>query len=596
MLEGEILNLLLVLLAAWGGGILANRLGYPAILGELIAGILFGPALIGLLHESELVSSVADIGILLLMMYIGMEIDFNDLKKASLWGFVSAIGSFIVPFFLGYYTIILFGGSSLSGLLTGLAVGVTSLATKSRILLDLKLLNTRIATMLMSGALISDTLALIVFAGIISINDLGSVQLIPLLWVALKAIMFFAITISMGIYLFPLLGKLLDRFRLSNRTFSFTLLLIICFLYAELAELMGMHGILGAFIAGLFVREGVFNRQLNREVNKVFYDISIGFLAPIFFVSSGFNVDLAVFSTNTLLLVTIISLAIVGKILGTLLFYLPSGYGWREGLTIGAGMNGRGAVEIIIAGIGLQLGMISKDIFSILVFMAILTTLTVPFLLTWTTNWLRRRGELVEYEKRKGYLFVGINSLSLLMARELSTFAPVVMIDSNEEMAERARKEALTVVMGNALNDDVLIKANVPKMKTIISMTRNSEINILAAQLAHETYSVPEKMVLLSPGKEGAGINLLTPMGASTIFGMKTDLLFWNNRIDSGIITRMEWDIEKGKASQWIKNEKKRDLSFLPVFIKGVDGQLRPFHYDETFASGEKVILLTPES
>jgi Kef-type K+ transport system membrane component KefB len=160
--------------------------------------------------------------------------------------------------------------------------------------------------------------------------------------------------------------------------------------------LAGLHAILGAFLAGLFLREGiVLTPSLSQDLNKVVHDISIGFLAPIFFVTAGFSITLEVFRTELPLLVAIVGVAIVGKIIGTALFYLPTRNGWREGLVVGAGMNGRGAVEIIIAEIGLTMGLISQEIFSILVFMAIFTTALVPVMLKWGVDWLRRNDQLV---------------------------------------------------------------------------------------------------------------------------------------------------------------------------------------------------------
>ena len=164
MVELNIVNLLMVMAAAWLGGILAKRMGFPAILGELLIGIILGPALLAVLETSADLDILAEVGILFLMAYIGMEINFKDLGKASWAGLLAAIGGFVVPFGLGYYTILHFGGTHIAGLFVGIAVGVTSLATKSRILVDLKLLDTRIAYVLMAGALISDTLALIIFA------------------------------------------------------------------------------------------------------------------------------------------------------------------------------------------------------------------------------------------------------------------------------------------------------------------------------------------------------------------------------------------------------------------------------------------------
>ncbi|MFO7875848.1 MAG: cation:proton antiporter, partial [Desulfovermiculus sp.] len=151
------------------------------------------PALLGWLEHTESIRVLSEVGIILLMAYIGIEIDFRDLKKASWAGFMAAIGGFLVPFVLGFLIIQWFGGTAISGLFVGIAVGVTSLATKSRILVDLKLLNTRVAYILMAGALVSDTLALLVFAGIMSFADPGSIDLIGLVIVAGKAVAFFVV-------------------------------------------------------------------------------------------------------------------------------------------------------------------------------------------------------------------------------------------------------------------------------------------------------------------------------------------------------------------------------------------------------------------
>src|SRR5690606_38426302 len=169
---------------------------------------------------------------------------------------------------------------------------------------------------------------------------------------------------------------------------------------------------------------------------------------------AGFEVTFDVFKTDLPLLITVIVVATAGKIIGTTLFYIPSGNGWREGITVGAGMNGRGAVEIIIAGIALKMGIISQEIFSILVFMAIFTTATVPVLLTWCTNWLKKRNELVRSDdQREGILVVGAGPIPRLVAKELLKDQPVWLLDSNKELCMIARREGLTVYNGNALRE-----------------------------------------------------------------------------------------------------------------------------------------------
>ncbi|WP_272481682.1 cation:proton antiporter, partial [Rhodothermus marinus] len=147
-------------------------------------------------------------------------------------------------------------------------------------------------------------------------------------------------------------------------------------------------------------------------------DVSLGFLAPIFFVTAGFEVTFDVFQQHPILLAGVIAAATVAKIVGTALFYLPTGYGWREGVVIGAGMNGRGAVEIIIAQIGLSMGIIDATIFSILVFMAIFTTATVPVLLKLGVDWLKRRNELVRSDhERRGVLIIGAGATARALGR-----------------------------------------------------------------------------------------------------------------------------------------------------------------------------------
>ncbi|HEY7711019.1 MAG TPA: cation:proton antiporter, partial [Candidatus Entotheonella sp.] len=185
-MEFNALNLLLVLLAGWLSGLLASRLGYPSILGELLAGVVLGPPLLGLLHGSAALMVLADLGVLLMMFYIGMEISPQELAQASWSGFLAAIGGFVFPAVLSYGLALGFGASSMAALVIGLVAGVTALATKSRALLDLNILDTRVAHAIMAGALITDTLTLITFAGTMSIASVGALDLAGLSIVFVK--------------------------------------------------------------------------------------------------------------------------------------------------------------------------------------------------------------------------------------------------------------------------------------------------------------------------------------------------------------------------------------------------------------------------
>jgi len=589
----NILNVSAVLLSAYLGGIAIRKIGYPAILGELLIGILLGPGLLGWLELTPSIKVLSEIGIILLMVYIGMEIDFHDLKKASWPGLLAAIGGFFVPFALGYFTIVWFGGTPMAGLFVAIAIGVTSLATKSRILIDLKLLNTRIAYVLMAGALISDTLALVIFSGITNFAESSSINLQQLLIIATKIIAFFGITISIGVFVLPRLGKYISKSGLKNSTAYFTIILIVAFGYCELAELAGMHSILGAFMAGLFIKGNLFPKNISKELNKAFYDVSIGFMAPIFFVSAGFFVDINVFRTDLGLLILITALAVVGKILGTALFYLPSRNGWREGLTIGTGMNGRGAVEIIIAEIGLRMGIIDNTIFSILVFMAIFTTLTVPVLLSWTSNWLRRRGELVYMEKRKGTLILGVNPLSLWLAKRLTANQPVMLIDNNREMVKRAQSQGLNCIYGNALNEDSFAETSPENLNAFIGLTTNSQVNLLAAQLAREAFLIPQVYVAVSGKDSSVGTGLLEKFNAAKLFSATVQLPQWFAAISSSKFNETIQALTNDQPSaDWLKEQNLNTDIALPVLIENEEGFIRLFRSDDQLKAGEKVILL----
>lgn len=570
-----------------------KRIGYPAILGELLVGILVGPALLGWIDSNSTIDVLAETGIIMLMAYIGMEINFKDLGKASKAGLLAALGGFLVPFILGYYAITITGGTQISGLFVGIAVGVTSLATKSRILVDLNLLDTRIAYVLMVGALISDTIALIIFAGLSSFIDAGYVDTMGVIIVAVKALLFFGLTSALGLYILPYVGKLFTKYNIKDKTLYFTLLLVIVFGFSELAEIAGLHSILGAFMAGLFVRDGIFEKQITKQVNSVFHDVSIGFMAPIFFVSTGFQVTLDVFKTDLNLLILILVIAFAGKILGTVLFYLPSGHGWREGLAVGAGMNGRGAVEIIIAGIGLQKGVITQEVFSILVFMAILTTLSVPIMLTWTTNWLQKSGKLVRQKTREGFLIMGANSLALLISKYLKDSNTVTLIDSNKDLVASAKANGFNCIHGNALESNILEEVGAKNFKTFLGLTGNSEINLLAAQLAHDAFYIPEKHIVLTSGEGRAGISLLKSISTSTLFASKTNIDSWIKKVQNNEHKELfEKVVQKMTTRQWLKSKLNENTEILPILIIDENRNKRPFHYNDTIDIGERVLYI----
>ncbi|HMP90410.1 MAG TPA: cation:proton antiporter [Kiritimatiellia bacterium] len=563
-MEFSLLNLLLVLLVAALGGAIAGRLGYPSLMGELLAGIIFGPMMLGLIHASEGLSLLAEVGVFLMMLYIGIEVDHRDLMKASWPGVLAALGGFIIPFFGGLWLVSFYYDYNLNaGLFIGLAMGVTSLATKSRALMELKLLGTRVANVLLAGALACDTLALVVFAGITGYAESASPDIVNLMVVLIKALLFFGITIVVGLRVFPLIGKLFRRFGFTERTTNFTLVILVGLVFAELAEVAGLHSIIGAFIAGLFIREEVLKRKLSHEVSGMVRDVSIGFLAPVFFVVAGFKVDVSVLWTDTLFLSMVIIVALVTKILGTWLFYLPTRLGWREGLVIGAGMNGRGAVEIIIAEIGLQMGLIDQSMFSILVFMAFFTTALEPIFLKTGAAWLRRHGSLARADDNRDLVMIaGASPLARMLARDLSVTERVIMIDNNSNLCQAAHAEGLQATKGNVLSEELLDVSGAANARFFIAMTANHEVNRLSASQARDMFGVPMVWTWPQAITNLSSIETMADEDALPVFSTKWNELIMRREIER-VTSTIETPVKNPEFTSLI-----RELKMLPLVVE----------------------------
>ncbi len=602
-MELNLLNLVLILIAAWTGGSLATRLGYPAVLGELLVGIVCGPPLLGWFSGGESFAALnvlAQVGVLLLMLYIGMEIDPSELGKASWGGLLAAIGGFVTPFVLGYTIVVYgFGAGAITGIFIGIAVGVTSLATKSRILLDLKILDTRIAHVMLAGALIADTISLVVFAGVLGFTEKQSLEWWDLVLVIARVLVFFACAALVGIYGLPFLFRRVDRLGVSHRGVYFFLVLIIAFAFGESAELAGLHAILGTFAAGLFLREGMLDPKLNRDLHELVRDVSVGFLAPIFFVMAGFEVRLDVFQTDLALFFCIVGVAFVGKIVGTVLFYLPTGNGWREGVVLGAGMNDRGAVEIILAGIGLKMGLISQEIFSILVFMAILTTASVPFFLKWGVAWLGRHNLLVRSdEKRRVTLIVGAGPTARALASVLRTSQPVWLIDGNAAQVEQARAEGHNAVHGNALDVEALVRARASEAGRALCMTGNVEINLLAARFLRDTFAVPALHVPAFGSDAGATNPGLDQAGATMLFDRPLALGDWDHWFSRGSVDFEKILVDESNLILSENTTEETGARLILALERQRDGKTRilPFHSGLRAETGDRYLMAVVQS
>ena len=581
-MHAELLIIALTFGVALIGGRLATRLGYPSVLGELLGGIVFGPPVIGLLQPSEPLKLLGEFGVLLMMVLIGMHLDLADLRKASTPGLLAAAGGFLVPASLGIGLMYLFGEGGMGALFVGLAMGVTSLATKSRILVDLRILDTRIAHVLMVGALVSDLAVLLVFSAVIGEGEATGTPLTFLL-AGLRALAFLIVSYLIGTKLIPRLAAMAPA--RPDGASAYLIVVMVGIFFGWMAEAAGLHSILGAFVGGLFLSGRMIGARTSRDIQQRLTTISVGTLAPLFFVSAGFDVTLDVFRTDLALLTWVIVVATVGKILGTAALYVRSGNGWREGAVLGAGMNGRGAVEIIVAELALEQGLIDQTVFSILVFMAIATTATVPVLLTQGVAWLRRRGELVKAGDRRMTMIVGAHALSRTIARFLEVTGPVVMVDTNDLNLDAARREGLVVHKGNALDDLSLQDAGIDQTMRFIAATPNPEVNLLAARNAQEL-GVSEVFTVLPESVGDKYDSMLEESGADSIVVPETAMP-WEEAIRRGYVEQRHIDGDPGPEEADTDPE---ELIF-PVAV-GPEDDRRPASRSKPPRPGEPYIAL----
>jgi Kef-type K+ transport system membrane component KefB len=376
----EIESLFLIMAVVWGTGMVFRRLKLPILLGELLAGLVFGPALFGVFQDNETIRVLAELGIFFLMLHAGLETNPKDLLHSSKASVAIAAGGVVLPLLLGYGVAIYFGYSGIQAAFIGLALSITAISVTTKIFKDFKFSKSKIAHLVMGAAIIDDIVAFLLLSIILGIVAGGGVIApLEILWLVGKVVLFFGGVILAGTKFIPVFNKIFsDK---GYKAFTFTLIIALAF--GVFAEQIGLHYILGAYLAGLFVKEEIIHPEVYRKIEDRLFGLSYSFLGPIFFVSLGFHVDFGVFSDPVALpfLIAITAAAIIGKVVGAGGMAYFSGQKTKESMIVGFSMNGRGAVELILAVIGLELGLIDETIFSVLVFMAFFTTLMTPIIL-----------------------------------------------------------------------------------------------------------------------------------------------------------------------------------------------------------------------
>lgn len=389
---------LLIIAFAKAFGEIVSRFNQPPIVGELLAGIVLGPFLLGevftglgKMYEEQFVRNLGDLGMLFLMLYIGLEFS-PKLMRAYAWlgGAIAAVGV-AVPLLLGLGVGIAFGLEGLTLAFVAVAMSVTALPVTIRVLKDMEVIKTRTSGVIISAALATD-LALLFALGVILGTDEGATTAERVFYLAGSFILFFALALLVSRLVVPHVYKLLRWMRTGEAAFAVAVGIAIMF--AVMAEWAGLPGVIGAFIAGLMLRETGTGLKVWARVEDILSGVTMGFLAPIFFVIIGFSVDFRSVASLLPLFMAVTSVALLGKIAGSYSASRLGGLSRNESMAIGSMMMGKGAMELVFARLALDKGLIGDDLFSVLVLMAFISTVLAPCLFKTFYNRAAQAGEI----------------------------------------------------------------------------------------------------------------------------------------------------------------------------------------------------------
>lgn len=378
-----------IILVARFFGWVSRKIGQPSVVGEIVAGIVLGPSFVGmhwpeisaLLFPKESLGNLqflSQIGLILFMFVIGMELDLKALKNKAHDAVVISHASIIIPFSLGiglaYYIYTQFAPAGIEfisfGLFLGIAMSITAFPVLARIVQERGLQKTKLGTIAITCAAADDITAWCILAAVIAIVKAGS--FVSSLYVIALALVYVLLMLKVVRPFLKRIGDLKStRESLSKPVVAIFFLTLLLSSYAS--EVIGIHALFGAFMAGAIMPEN--NRFRNIFIEKV-EDVSVVILLPLFFVFTGLRTQIGLINDPSLWKLTgiIIFVGVAGKFFGSMFAAKFVGQSWKDSLSIGALMNTRGLMELVVLNIGYDLGVLSTEIFTMMVIMALVTT------------------------------------------------------------------------------------------------------------------------------------------------------------------------------------------------------------------------------
>ncbi len=369
-------DILLQLLVAFGLarllGRAGERVGLPGVIGELTAGVILGPRILGLLHESELFDALAELGVILLLFMAGLETHVRQLLAVRRPATGAALLGAALPFAAGLLAAWALDYGSIESLFVATALMATSVGITVRVLRDLGIEQTRSVRIILGAAVLDDILGLLVLV-VVAAFALGHANYVEIVLLAIEAVTYVVFVSLMGPWAVGRMSRIL-RHLPQNTLFELSVVLMLAL--SLLAEYIGLAAIIGSFLAGLVIADLKEHTELERQFTPLSW-----FFVPFFFVLMGTHIDLSAFTRPRMLAATVAFtvIAVATKYYGAL--FGARGEGRRIAREVGVGMVPRGEVGIVVAGVALSTGVVSEDTYTAVVAMVVLTTFIAPFLM-----------------------------------------------------------------------------------------------------------------------------------------------------------------------------------------------------------------------
>jgi Kef-type K+ transport system membrane component KefB/nucleotide-binding universal stress UspA family protein len=414
-----------------------QRIGQPAVIGQLVAGILLGPSVFGVIWpeaqqaifpasgaQKSMIDGVSQLGILMLLLLTGMEIDLRLVRRVGAAAASASLAGISLPFLCGFALGEFLPDAMLpkpdqrliTSLFLGTALSISSIKIVAMVVREMNFMRRNVGQVIVASAIIDDSIGWIIIAITFGLAEHGTIDMATLARSVLGTALFLAISLTVGRRVVSGLIRWTNDNFISELPVV-TVILLIMGAMALTTHMLGVHTVLGAFVAGILVGESPI---LTRHIDEQLRGLITALFAPVFFGLAGLGTDLSVLRDPSLvwLMLALIVIASAGKFGGAFIGGMLGGLTFRESLALGCGMNARGQTEVIIATIGLSLGMLSPSLFTLIVAMAVVTTMAMPPTLRWALARLplgEEEGRRLEREEFEAKGFVS-NMERLLIA------------------------------------------------------------------------------------------------------------------------------------------------------------------------------------